>query len=407
MKQKFVAVLLGTDANSYGMARSFYEEYNIKSIVLGKARLYATKYSDIVQVKTFDNFDKQEVFIEKIMEIAKENSQKYEKMILISCGDGYTELIVNNKNKLEEYFVVPYVDKDLKEKLENKENFYLMCEKYGLEYPKTYICTYKNKNKINIPFGYPVAVKPSNSISYLDCSFVGKKKSFKANNEKELKEIVKRIYGSKYRDNVIIQDFIPGDDSSMYVLNCYSNKKGEVKGMCLGHVLLEEYSPGNIGNYTAIISTGESEIYKQTKEFLERIKFVGFSNFDIKYDERDKKYKFFEINIRQGRSSYYVTGCGMNMAKFLVDEYIYKTNNKIVYNENEWLWLGVSKGVVLKYANESQKQKIKEMIKNRKYGHTLIYKKDINIRRMILISKLYGVYKNNYKLYYNKRGIFE
>ena len=67
----------------------------------------------------------------------------------------------------------------MKEQLENKEDFYKICEQYGLDYPKTFIVTKANKDNFTLPFSFPVAVKASNSIEYVDLEFEGKKKDIK------------------------------------------------------------------------------------------------------------------------------------------------------------------------------------------------------------------------------------
>ena len=59
------------------------------------------------------------------------------------------------------------------------------------------------------------------------------------------------------------------------------------------------------------------------RKLLEDLHFVGYSNFDVKYDERDGSFKFFDFNTRQGRSNYYVTNSGFNVAKYVVDEYVF------------------------------------------------------------------------------------
>ena len=296
------------------------------------------------------------------------------------------------------------MNKELKDKLEDKESFYQICEKYNLDYPKTYIVTKENKDNITLPFNYPVALKPSNSTLYSNVNFEGKEKSYKIKDKDTLKQTVDKIFDSGYNGHIIIQDFIPGSDDTMYVLNCYSNKEGKVKMMCFGRCILEEHSPYGVGNYRAIISDGNKQIYEKIKNFLEDIHYIGFSNFDLKYDYRDQTYKLFEINIRQGRSSYFTTAAGLNLAQYLVEDYVLNLDKNPEYNYNKFLWLHTPKKVLNKYVyNQDVLNEAKALIKQNKYAYTLKNKKDNSLIRNLWIQRIYNKDYQTFKLYPPKK----
>ena len=400
MTKTFLPVILGTDANAYGLARSFNDLYNVKSLVVGTFLLKECQNSKILDFKIVKNLTNEQVFLKTMVEIGKEYKQKYDYLILLSCAEWYTNPIVNNTQELSKYFILPFMNKEIKDKLEDKESFYKICDEYNLPYPKTFIVTKENKDNLNINLPYPLALKPSNSTLYSEVKFEGKEKSYKINNKEELNKVINQIFSSGYNGHIIVQDYIPGNDDTMYVLNCYSNKEGKVKMMCLGHCLLEEHTPYGIGNYRAIISTGDEKIYKIIQNFLEDIKYVGFSNFDLKYDYRDDTYKLFEINIRQGRSSYFTTAAGLNMAKYLVDDYILNKNEKTDYNYNNFLWLHTPIKVLKKYVyNKDVLNEALKLIKEKKYGYTLKNPKDNKIIRKFWINRIYNKDFKTYKLY--------
>ncbi|MDS9473087.1 ATP-grasp domain-containing protein [Sporosarcina pasteurii] len=400
----FVPVLLGSDMNAYGMARSFHEAYGIKSLVLGRATLTATANSNIIEIREIPKLNEQDVFLPAILKIAEEYKDR--KLLLLACGDDYAKLIINNKEKLTQHFAIPYIDKSLMERLVLKENFYEICEQYNFAYPKTTLCTYENKDTFEMNFDYPIIIKASNSVAYWNCSFPGKKKVFVAHDEAEKKAIIDAIYSSTYKDNLTIQEFIPGDDSYMRVLNAYVGKDGKVKLMSLGNPILEEHSPEGIGSYAAIINTFDKELLDKVRIFLEDIGYTGFANFDMKYDERDGQYKLFEINLRNGRSSYYVSASGHNLMKYVTEDHIYDKELPLTYAKDEHLWLIIPKGVLFKYTqNATLKRKAKQLIAAGKSTNSLFYNKDFNIVRWIKLTLNRLNYYRKYKKYFNNKGL--
>ncbi|MQS76033.1 carboxylate--amine ligase [Companilactobacillus halodurans] len=396
--------------NVYGMARAFHELYGGTVKAYAEVQLAPTRYTKILDLTLHSGFSEDPVFIEKMREIAKVYQNHKEPVILIGCGDGYAELISKHKDELSKTFVCPYVDYDLLKSLNNKESFYKVADEHNLPHPLTKIITkdmYENKKDMDVPFDFPVALKPANSVEWLDIHFEGRKKAFTIHSEKEYMDIVGKIYDNGYTSDLILQDFIPGDDSNMRVLNAYVDQEHHVKMMCLGHPILEDPTPQSIGNYVAIIPEFNQDVYDLVQKFLEDIEFTGYANFDMKYDSRDKTFKFFEINLRQGRSSFFVTLNGYNLAKYVVEDYIEGSleNTPTVYaNKNKAqhkLWLGVPVKVFNKYAAKNDATAYAdELIKQDRIGTTVFYDKDKSFKRWLLLTYMFHNYVKRFDKYF-------
>lgn len=402
----FIPVLLGSDLNVYGMARAFHEEYGINSTAISKTVLAATYCSKIINFINEPNLESSNVFCKTLIEYAESTPNKMR--VLVPCSDGYVKLVIEHKEQLSPYYTFNCPSMELHDMLTIKDSFYKVCDKYGFEYPKTEVVSPSNYKTADIAISFPVILKASNSVEYWKCDFKGRKKVFLAQDKAEYMRILDAVYSSTYQGDMTIQEYIPGDDSNMRVLNCYVGTDKKVKLMSLGHPLLEEHTPQNIGNYVAIISTCDEVLLKRFRAFLETIGYTGFANFDMKYDSRDGKFKLFESNLRQGRASYYVTASGYNLAKWLVDDVIYHKNVQLTIAKKKVLWMQVPKGIVYKYVSNAEAMaEAKELIKAGKCVNSLFYKKDMCLKRRYRMTMNMLNHYRKYKKYFGKKGMAE
>ena len=387
-ERDFIPMLFGGDINTYSVARAFYERYKVKSYTFGKFATGPSYQSRIIEYTPNPKIDTDEVFMKTVKSFCSKHADK--------------TVVLVHKNELPKNTIAPYIDFDLMNSLQQKETFYKLCEKHGVDYPGTIIHNKEMGHDFEMNFPFPVILKPSDSIQYWEHPFDTQKKVYTIKDKKELDQVLDDIYGAGYTGKLIIQDMIPGNDEYMRVLTSYSDHNGKVKMMCLGHVLLEEHTPHGLGNHAVIITEPNKELMMRVKDLLEELHYVGFSNFDIKYDRRDGKFKFFEINTRQGRSNYYVTGSGFNVAEYIVEDFVYGKELPLRYAKEEHLWMVVPKAVAFKYVKDpALKAKMKKLIKEKKVVNPSFMKGDLGMPRLARMIKTHLSHFEKYKKYYS------
>ena len=404
----FQPVLLGSDDNVYGMARAFHEAYRKRSVAFGRGSLPATMHSRIVTVHTVPALEDGEVFVGTLVDYATQftMANPNTRLLLVPCGDNFIKLLVRNRDRLSQFYCFTCISQELLDMLQLKEDFYAACDKYGFDYPQTATVTRGSYAAFTPPFGYPVVIKPSNSVMYWNCNFTHKKKVFVANNSEEYKAITDAIYTAEYTDTLIIQEFIPGDDSRVRVLNAYCGRDGRVALMSMGRVLLEVHSPQGIGSYGAIISGFSDPIITKIKQFLEEIGYVGMANFDMKFDARDGKFKLFEINLRAGRSSYFVTAAGDNLAEYFVRDALLGESLRFRVAEGHVLWRIIPRGIIRKYiADKNVLAEANALMKSGADVNSLFYRRDMSPARFVEMMKEMYRYRRKYKTFFNNRGL--
>ncbi len=319
MHPTVLPVLLGADLNCYHVARAFHEAYRLRSQVFGRYPLFETAHTSILDFTAVPALDNRQVLLSTLRDFAKRTPDC--RRIVLGCTDDYAMLLSELKAELATDYIVPYTHPQKLKEMTDKVRFMQLCRQYHLSTPRTYVRNPKEPLP-SLPFSYPVIIKPADSALYWKHPFPEMQKVYFVKNPLRAKEVLDAFDQSGYKGQTLLQEFIYGDDTQMYVLHAYSDQNAKVRNLCLGRVLCEEHTPRGRGNPSAVLTVRCDELCEKIRNLLEKEKFVGFSNFDIKRDCQSGIWYLLEMNGRQGRSSYFATAAGQNLAVSLVEDYI-------------------------------------------------------------------------------------
>ena len=396
-------IVLGTDILAYSYARSFHDLYGVDTICLSSVDMKYTSTSRFITLRTIDDIDDETCLTDALVNLSIELRDTDKVPILLGSGDWYARYLSFHKEYLEgrsltttiggeEYvrtinkpYVVPYIDFDLLDRLTQKEIFYRLCESVGVDYPATVNLPCAPDERIDgcvtVPFEYPVIAKPSNSAEYHYVEFEDKKKIFTVRDEDELNLIYERLCESGYTHSLVVQDNVPGDDSSLYSITVFA-VGGIIRQSCVGRVVLQDRSPQAIGNPVCILGVMNDpdvpvdELLDSAQRLLKGTGYTGYANFDVKYDSRDGRYRFLEVNTRPGRNTYYVEQAGEPFVKPIVDCFVSHNEVEEKRNSRDFLFKVVPTCVIKRYVEQPLQGKALRMISEGKSGNPMFNRSD-------------------------------
>lgn len=311
-------VILGGDAGAYSLARAFHEGYGIRSTVVSIRPTPNVAHSTILRNVVEPRLDEPDVMVELIRRVAAAASGP---VIALTCVDWYVRALAEHRARLEDVAVVPYPSVELLDRVMDKRRFSELCREVGVPHPRTEV------RDGGAPVGdldlrFPVIAKPGDNSAWHQVSFHGKAKVHLVRDRAELAALLTAAGDAGYRQPMIVQEYVPGDDSQMRIMTTYSDVTGAVRMAWGGRVLLEEHTPGTLGNPAAILTGPLAQVEADARRLVEHLGWTGFANFDVKVDPRTGVGHFFELNPRTGRSNYYLTASGLNPAAYWMGDFL-------------------------------------------------------------------------------------
>lgn len=379
----FLPVSTGNDLLTYSTARGIHELTGVRTVSLGVMDLRAVRHSAIVQTINDEAFRGEENVVQRLMDFGKQQHGAT-KPILFAGGEAYADLFYRHP-ELEEVYHVPYNISPEGAKLQNKDNFYKVCEKLGIRYPKTWIINRETDLSAYAHESFPLVLKPEHTMDFRDLKFDGKWKVYKLENFAALEETVERIYQSEFNGDLILQKYVAGPIFNEYSFSGYVDRDGNLRDVAIGRALTDDPHPDMRGNHLAIV-LAEEEVFDPlmaiVQQYIRAVHYHGLINFDFKRDANDGEFYVFEVNQRQGASSYYAMMAGGNFYRGVIEDYVEEkpfTGTRV--GREPFVWVDCSPKVVRAHLTDPAAELFDRMASNGRVDHTLTYQADHGILR--------------------------
>lgn len=279
-------IILGGHVQGLGILRILGEK-GIPGILIDNTRINIARHSKYCS--KFYKVEDNNLF-EFILSIGK--NKTYIDWLIFPTNDFHVKLLSQNKTELEQYFKVSTPIWKVVESCYNKRLTYKLAQKLNVPIPKTWMPDSLKEIKYD-EIEYPCIIKPAVMFEFYKKTG---KKVFLCTNQKELIQNYNKSCKIISKNEIIIQEVIPGDSNNQYSACFLFYKQEPLVTLTARRARQHPIDFGNATTYAETIDL--PELIKFGNMFLKEIKYEGLCEVEFKYDYRDKKFRLLEINPR-------------------------------------------------------------------------------------------------------------
>jgi len=221
-----------------------------------------------------------------------------DRAVLVTTDDAATVLVARLGDKLHQHFLFPQQSLELVRLLADKRQVYDLCKRLGIPVPdtafpqsRTEVAEHARASRFPVVAKRIAAWEPTRRIGAATVAILRSPEQLLSAYD---------AMESPIAPNVLLQEFIPGDDSSQAMHNGYFDRNSGCLVSFTGRKLRQRGShngPATLGE-----PTNNPEVERLTLELARAAGYRGILDADFRYDTRDGQYKLLDANPRIGSS---------------------------------------------------------------------------------------------------------
>ncbi|MDQ6705634.1 MAG: carboxylate--amine ligase, partial [Acidobacteriota bacterium] len=233
--------------------------------------------------------------------------------ILMPTTDFSALFVAKNAGPLREWFLFQDMPFDLVQSLSDKKEMFFLAKRLGIP---TAQCLFpvseEDINEYLERARFPVMLKGIDGVRLE--RFLGRR-MFIVETASELLARYRSVPESE-RNNVMLQEYIPGAPETCWMFNGYFNSQSDCPIGFTGCKI--RLFPAYIGATSLGICARNEHVDTITRKFMKAIHYRGILDIGYRYDARDCQYKVLDINPRIGATfRLFVAENGMDVARAL------------------------------------------------------------------------------------------